>query len=451
MDVRTLPKSIFRLFRGSSIDQYACIRDLDRMHADDPTGDPIHLVLGCLGMVLLVGPPSATEFAWVPLLVFSMLRMKHAARVWIHAIGQPVVLMALVLGVWMSISLIWSSDPGQGFEHIAELRWFLVGVFVLPCLHRRGLLIAFLSIGFLIGHLVQIMDMFDGFGVSWIEDALKRDPRRMSGWWDPAVSGSLIVGALGIHLPAAIASRGVVRGVGILGVLISLVALLMTGTRSGWIAGVLLIFVGLWIYRDSLGSRKLWVGAALAGMAIVSSIMIIPSTRARVEETHSEFIHAMSGDLDSFTGARISMGAGAIRAGFAHPFAGVGAGGYRTWMEHDTETTMDNAAHAHSMVPHTFAELGIAGVIMLSMLGLAMLMTTKQHSMRERELNPWGRYHDGPWIAMIGLIIVSAFDSVLINAQSAALIGTLCGISLLGVGRGRLDFGSAQRFADSIA
>jgi O-antigen ligase len=84
-------------------------------------------------------------------------------------------------------------------------------------------------------------------------------------------------------------------------------------------------------------------------------------------------------------------------------------------------------AHAHNSLLHIGATTGTIGVL----LALGILLMTLRGGFSE--LGPQGLsgYAAGPAFALIGLLLVSAFDPVHLNAQTAALVATLMAMSLV--------------------
>lgn len=420
---------------GSYVTRDLCDRAFERMHARDRIGDRIHLVLACLAMIGILGPVSVVDILVLPMVVFFLVRVLNTFPVWIHGFGQPIVLASIMLAALMGVSLLWSESPRAGLEHMSELRWFAMIGFVYPVIEHRRVLIACLCIGFLIGNGSQLIDAFNGFGNPWLADRLWHEPDRISGWWDPAVGGSVLVAGLGLHLPAAMMGRGRCRVLGLAGTAITLVALVATGTRGAWIAAVLLMvfaFVVAFMKGRSEQSRKGRAGILAAGLVLVVVIGAgvlarSDSTRQRVESARAEIARAMEGDFSSSTGARVSMANQALRAGFEHPAHGLGAGGFRDWMETQTAEPKDDHAHAHSSVLQIFAENGIPGVAMLLLIASVVLVNSWRCGI-ETVGERWG-YSMGPFFAAVGLLLISAFDSVLINVHTMALLGALAALS----------------------
>ncbi len=414
------------LLDGGYIDRCGCDAAFERMHRQDQIGDRVHLVFACLGLICLFGPVTLTEIAFAPLAVFFVVRVLNTFPVWIHGFGQPVVLAAITLSAWMMLTLRWSGEPALGWGEIAELRWFvLVGV-LFPVIEKRMILIAAMCTGIAIGQLAQIVDAFDGFGIGWLGTLVENHPGRVAGWWHPVVGGSILVGALGLHLPSAMFGIGRARLIGMLCSASAGVGLLATNTRGAWIAAVLLILVcvifGLGTKR--IGARRVLFIAGIASAVVFGAGMVMrDSIATRFDETRTEIVEILDGQYDSYTGLRVQMGKVALDAAGAHPVIGVGAGGYQSWaIEQDADSPVH--PHAHNSLLQIVSTLGVVGVVLWTILIAAMLRSSWRIWDREAE----GIYGLAPMFAIVGLLLASITDSVHINTQTAAMLGALAAL-----------------------
>jgi len=378
----------------------------------------------------IAGPVSVVDIAILPLVVFFLVRVVNTFPVWIHGFGQPVVLVGLMLAGWMGMSLLWSADPTAGLEHIGELRWLAMIGFVYPVIEHRRVLIASLCIGFVFGYGAQVVDAFDGFGNVWLAEQLWHEPNRISGWWDPAVGGSVLVAAFGLHLPAALMGAwgaGKVRVLGLLGSSVTIVALLATGTRGAWVAAAGLIVVGVIVSArvGRLHMRAMVVGGVVLVIAVVAMALVKgEAISERLTKARAEIGLAAEGDFSTSTGARISMWSQAMDAGAEHPIGGIGAGGFEHWMEERTSEVLDDHAHAHSSVLRLWSEHGVVGVLLGGLLVVVVLVG----AWRSVGLEDRGSYLTGPFFGLVGLVLVSVFDSVLLNVNTMALFGALAAL-----------------------
>lgn len=416
-----------RFADGAYIDRDACDAAFERMHRQDPIGDKIHLLLAMAGLICLLGPVTVTEIALAPMLVFFAVRVFNTLPVWIHGFGQPVVLLGLVLAAWMFLTLNWSGDPALGREEIGQLRWLALAGLLFPVIEHRTKLIVALCIGIALGQIGQILDVFNGFGIEPIAKLVENHPGRYSGWWHPVVGGSILVAAMGLHLPAALLGKGRAGLWGRVGFVASGLGVLATASRGAWLAAVAMVLIALVmalaIRRIALKRVLLATGAALLLLAVGAWLMRAPLT-ARIEETRDE-IHAINqGDYTSYTGLRVRMAQLATQAIAEHPIAGVGAGGYESWCD-QTDPTAGAHAHAHNAALHAGATLGLVGLGLWGLIVVVMVRGAWRYG-DEPGQSP---YALGPLFAIVGLLLASLTDSVQINAQTAALLGVLAALS----------------------
>lgn len=412
------------LITGSYIDREACDAAFARMHARDPLGDRIMLILGLGCMVCLAGPITMTEFAILPLVVFFFVRALNTFPVWIHGFGQPMVLASLMIVAWMSVTLAWSEDRAQGLEEIGALRWLFAMGFLFPIIEHRMKLIGALCIGLALAQLGQVLDAFDGFGIAPIAGLVENHPGRIAGWWHPVVGGGLLVAGMGLHMPAALMGSGRTRLLGVAGLTLSAVGVLATGTRGAWAAAAVLLVVGMVVMlrvRRVRFRRIALVGAIGAALLGISGFVIRDSIMIRINETREELREIEGGDYSSYSGRRVRMAQEAVDAFRAHPIEGVGAGAFRPWCAAQGAEFGD---HAHNATLHILATLGIVGGVLWLILLLVVLVNAYRWGTRPGA----SPYAMGPMLAIVGLMLASLTDCVQINAQSVAMLGVLIGL-----------------------
>lgn len=396
------------------------------MHQRDALGDRIHLIFACLGIAFLFGPITITEIAFAPLVAFFVVRIFNTLPVWIHGFGQPAALAVIALSAWMMLSLRWSGDPALGWGEISELRWFVALGLIFPVIEKRLALIAAMCIGIAVGQLAQILDAFDGFGFEPLATLVENHPGRIAGWWHPVVGGSLLVGALGLHLPAALFGIGRSRVFGVLGSAAVIIGIIATGTRGAWIAAVLLIVLSVIFAATTkrIHWRSVLISAAISALiAIVAGFVMRDAIQTRFDETRTEIAEVMDGQYDSYTGLRVRMAQLAVDASFEHPFLGVGAGGYQHWAKQQDPKSGVHA-HAHNSLLQIASTLGIVGVLVWVIIIVVMIRGAYRIWDRDSE----GAYGIAPMFAIIGLILASLTDSVQINTQTAAMLATLAAL-----------------------
>jgi O-antigen ligase len=419
--------------------------DLGSAAAKDPFGDRVHLWLGAAWCFLVSWPTSVVEIAAIPLVVFFVLRAPKIWRTWGSFAMQPLMLAIGAWVLWQGATLFWTADLRQGLKELSANRWVWVIWVLWPLMSRRRVLIWALAAGFVCGNLAQLGHAVGrAWEVSWL--VWPRLENRNSGWWDPVVGGSLLVGALGLHLPAAVMGRGWERLVGLAGAVVMVVAIFATGTRGAWIAaGVLIaaavvIGVGSWVIGRSGRSEPRTLRGVLAVsvlvVAMVAGAFVVGDTvAARYRQGWEEVVGALErGDYSTDTGKRLLMWRVAAEAAAARPVRGVGAGGYKRWGDEHLaargeveQAGVDGLhAHAHSALPHIAATTGLVGLGLAAVvIGLALYGGFTQLGAG------LGTYAAGPGFAAVGLLLVSAFDPVHLNAQTGALLATVMALCLV--------------------
>lgn len=410
----------------------------------DPLGHRVQLVLAMICCFFLCWPTTVVEFAALPLLICFFVQIKRMLPLIPALLKQPLLWLAVGWAAWQALTLLWSPDPQQGLSEMGRLRWTYLIVLIWPVIDRRGHLVVALACGFLAGNLSQLIH---GLGIAFDIDAITWDrmPDRISGWWDPVVGGTLLTAALGLHLGAAALGKARQRLFGLAGTLITYVAILATGTRGAWLAGAALIgIVAAWAlfraFRTPEHRPSARTAVVIAAVALTTAaaawITIGESVTRRVHAAAEEVRAAVDDEhYTTDTGARLLMMWWAIEAFTERPITGVGAGGYRAWVEShlqgqsiDPETRWVHS-HAHNAPLHIAATSGLVGLA----IAIAVLAVSFRASIPAvRNPDRTGRfsaYGAAPPFALAGMVLVSMFDAVHLNAQTAAILWlllTLC-------------------------
>lgn len=405
----------------------------------DPRGDRLHLLFGMTWCFFATWPTTAVELAGLPLWIIFFLRLPKIWRVLPAVFFQPLFLLVLAFILWQTVALAWSPDPWAGLEdEVGANRWVWSMLALWPVIERRRWLIAAFAVGFLFGHVTQVIH---GLGVHFDIDWMQwdRKPHRNPGWWGPVVSGSILAGALGLHLPAALMGRGRWRLVGIAGSLVTMLGIVATGTRGGWIAGAgLVLVVGMVAVFTARRRRRslapLALGLMLACLAAGAAWLTIGES---VQRRFQAGVREVAGAIEhkrfrTDTGARLLMWWWAAEALSERPLTGIGTGGYRAWTIANLErqgidpSERNLHAHAHSAPFHIAATTGLIGLALAS---AAALVAVRGGF---KGLPPPGLegYDAGPGFAIIGILLAGAFDPVHLNSQSGAHLAILFSLSL---------------------
>lgn len=157
-----------------------------------------------------------------------------------------------------------------------------------------------------------------------------------------------------------------------LGVVSGLVGSVLSQSRGGWVALVLILPVLALVLRPFLNWRQL-VGGAVALVCVVAAVAYVQrhGMEERLDEVRSEMKRYESrGDADSSVGQRLAHWQLAWQMGLDRPLLGWGKNGYDVEKKRRVDAKQAHPfvlqfAHAHNEVLDLFAKHGILGVLAL--------------------------------------------------------------------------------------
>lgn len=414
--------------------------DSDRVAADlrvssgSAALERLHVIAAVAWCFMLGLPISFMEIAAIPLGVIALIRLlaTPAWRNYRWAVVLPTFVLLLAWTAWQAITLWWSMDRRLGVMQFGAMRFGWTLVAFVPLLSERRKLIAAASMGFLAFNVSQLANHVGvRYGVSWL--TLRPFTDRNGGWWPEVIAGSMLVAALGLHLPSALMGIGRARMLGAGGTLVTYLGIFATGTRAAWIAAALLtaiVSVVAILRRPTWGARARAAGFALAVIAVGSGaiwLAVGPSVIRRYEAARDEYFRAVrDGDYDSDNGVRLKMKDWAIEAFAAHPVRGIGVGSYPAWVKAHADPAEAATrrfvhaghGHAHNAILQALATTGVVGMALLGLAWLAALVggfgALRPHD--------WGTNVAGPPFALLGLLLVTPFDSIHVTAQLSAVM-----------------------------
>jgi len=452
----------------------------------DGRGYRPHLVCAIIGLVGMLAFDGLAEWLVMLPVVVCFVRWLATWRSMLDALSQPVSIAILAAGVWGLLALAWSGDVMRGLDELSAFRHALLVLALWSLRDHRGLLIAALAAGFGIGHVTQAAHAIGVWGdVAWLRSP--RLPDRNSGWWDPVVGGTLLCGAVGLHLPAALRGRGWARWIGVAGLCAAIGGVVATGTRGAWIAagGLLAIAVALTLWRALRGGigradrRKLLGVLAMGPIAVgVAALVAGPTVMGRatrgVDEVRRVFRER---DFTSDTGRRLFMWVESLHALERHPWGGQGTGGLvepargqARRVGIDPGLVLD---HAHGMWMHLAGTQGVVGLACWAAVGASGLYsagrcrgrTRRCRDPQSRDRRPEAAIADlriglrvqlaqayamaPPW-ALGGLLLAGVFDTVQVNSQTAMLLFAVLGLCAMGRRAGRDSLGDQSSAAPRV-
>jgi O-antigen ligase len=388
---------------------------------------------------------SVQEAGGIPMGVGWLATLPIGWRLHKYLLRQPLLIMLALWAAWVGLSLLWSVEPRRGAWDLASLRfaWTIPALWLL--MRDRQKLIVALAVGFLLGNLAQLI-LWAGHYLHIPALAFKdlSPGGRNPGWWThPAEAGYILVGALGLHLPAALMGRGRTRLFAIAAAAATWLGLLATGTRGAWLAALALIFVavalaiasGRWKWRSPRFGLAV---AAAVGVLIIGWFTLGDLVSKRAQAGISDVTTALREHrYDTDTGARIKLALMAVDMFKERPIQGQGAGSYRPLAEarlraegaDDAKMAWwaDKPASAHNAWLHIAATLGIVGVL----IALAVVFAALRGGFENLWPDRLGTYAAGPAFALVGMLLTTPFDVTYINSVPSAFVTVLLALCLM--------------------
>jgi O-antigen ligase len=388
---------------------------------------------------------SVQEAGGIPLAIGYLATLPIGWKLHKYLFRQPLLIFLTLWVAWVALSLLWSPDPRKGAWDLASLRfiWCIPALWLL--MSDRPKLITAIAVGFLLGNLAQLI-LWAGHSLHIHALAFKdlSPGGRNPGWWThPAEAGYILVGALGLHLPAAMMGRGRARLLAIGAAAATCLGLLATGTRGAWLAALALIAVtatlalasGRWNLRSP---RTILAIAAAVGVLAIGWFALGDFVSKRAHAGISEGVAALREHrYESDTGARIKLALMAIEMFEQRPIQGHGAGSYLPFAETELrregaddakmEWWADKPKSAHNAWLHVAATIGLVGVV----IALAIVYAALRGGFQGLWPN-LGTYAAGPVFALIGMLLTTPFDVTYINSVPSAFVTVLFALCLMG-------------------
>ncbi len=416
----------------------------DRREHIDRFGDRIHLAFAAMFCFFVAWPMTFVELSLIPLVGCFLVRVWFLRRCVALLLLQSTFVCGLFLVPWALVSLRWTADPKAGWEQAQGYHFFAAVFCIFPLDRRRGVLVAALAAGFLCANGAQLLNAL-GVALHMPRITLRGlgPGGRNGGWWPEVIGGELLVGALGLHLPAAILSGLAwtrTRALALLASGVTLLGIFATGTRAAWIGAVVLLAAAALVAVVRLPTAKVraLVAAGLLAILIViggvSWIGFGDAIGRRVTDARNEWTRMVErGEYQTNNGLRVKMAAWAWEAFLEHPFAGLGSGGYRPFVLAKKPMAAGNElaavelfererhGHCHNTALQALATLGLVGFVPLA----AMILGTVVAGFARLSRTDMGTYRAAPVWGLLGLLTIAPFDVLYVSAQMSALLFVL--------------------------
>ena len=395
----------------------------------------VHLV-GALGwMVCVSGRTSYIEAGGALLWIMTLVRLPWVWRAVVMGLAHPLFLAMVVWTAWRAVSLLWSPDAEAGLDRIDKMRFVWNIPFLLPLAPMVGTLALGVVAGSLYYNLAQVSHGLSRAGLEWLPQWEDRKPNRNSAWNEPVAGGTNLCAVLGLHLGALLSGRRMWAVIGGVGTMVTLAAIVATGTRAAWIAAAALValacLVGVWKVRWTV-RRALIAGAVGLVVVGVSATAGWKVAEPRAIEAYGELEQVFEErDFSSYTGTRLLLMWWAVQAFADSPIGGTGEGGYEPWVLANLERRGIDPAdrthtgpHPHNTLLQPLANTGIVGlalyvVVLLVMARIAWMVRLHEHP-----------YAAGvPW-ALLGLFTACMFEVMHMNTHILGMWQLMMGLAV---------------------
>jgi O-antigen ligase len=227
---------------------------------------------------------------------------------------------------------------------------------------------------------------------------------------------------IAISFPLAMAfmlhARGFKKALWAASLLIMAVGVVLTASRSGLLALIIIIVICVWEYGIKGKRRSLVVATVLALVLGFGAAISSAHYRARVE---SIFLGNVEGSLDrNSRQARIDLLKKSVNVALTHPLFGVGPGCF---------LLVDQGWHvAHNAYTELAAEAGIPALVLFLMAMAAAFKNIGQvrKSVNYRDEPEFRLFTQALWAGLVGYMVGSIFASTEYNLYPYFVIGYTC-------------------------
>lgn len=377
-----------------------------------------------VGFVLgyLVCMPTTQFFTGIFLFaafMCALIRLHCTWRCYPVLLRDTVGWLMLAWGLWHACSMLWSSNPAQGFSMLWGFRVLITSFVIWPIIDRMLWMIGAFLVGVAITNGMQV--------VQWIEllgaDDLNRP--RPSGLVHPGSAAMMSLAAMCWYIVAMYRTHGRVRIVSAAGLVLAMFGLVVSDGRGQWVAAAvsLPLLVGYLVFSPDL-SRLQRLGTAVAAVVVLTVGIVFgyDTVKARVDVAYEHYRAAVEEeDYATSVGARIGMWRWALAMHQESPWIGKGLGSFGVEAQklesfQDARERAGRHAHLfvrdypHSTPVHTLSMTGWIGFV-LGAIAMAAALARAFLQRRHRLFAAAGGF------ILIGWIVGSAFGPYIFNGR----------------------------------
>jgi O-antigen ligase len=404
-----------------------------------------------LGLMLAAAPlPFGAVYTWAwasitiaTLLILLLWMLGSVGEEKLRISYSPLLLPAVLFLAWGLIQLRFhlTLTPIATKESVLKLATYIILYFVVmqlfadaPIETWRRLGIAVLFFGFIFSFLSILQFFWNPYRILWVDHDLITP-------FGSYVDRDHFAGLMEMVSPISAAyvlsrpKRDPLKAILWLGVLVPMVALLLTGSRGGYVAmlGEIVLLVWILIWRNPLPGRRMRVaatGLALVGV-VALFIWLVPSFILQKLGTVHDYVS------ETHVG-RIALWRNSLGIFRRHPLTGAGLGSFvSVYPAFEREPQELITEHAHNDYLEALTETGVVGGLLI-LASLILFMPAVFRNLESKLKSEQGWIRMGAALACCGLLIHSFVDfnlQIPANAAWFAFCAGLASLSRLPVSR----------------
>ncbi|MBM4007869.1 MAG: O-antigen ligase family protein [Planctomycetes bacterium] len=379
----------------------------------------LHLYGAIIGVALQPLSTASGNIGFAISAACTVPQVQRALAAWKDLFDRTWTRWLVLWACWSFVSLIWSSDRGEGFYSLKALRVLLWIPVLWPLRRYWWTLVAALLAGTTLLQVLQAVQVGVGWPVPnrFPAGSLWTTPTQ-TGLWD-AVSVSFWL-MLAVHGGWRNALAALPMAV------LSATALVWTATRASAIGlAIELVVANAVLAVTSPGWWRRALLRCAVGVVILASVSTLAGSRlqARLAQVAGEARQVMSSVGAVTAEERLAMWKMAILGWMDRPILGAGVGGIRNTIAQQTtvqcqQSDLRTVGMVHSTYLQTLAETGVVGATLLAgWLWLALLDAWRSVRLQPVRITTFG--------ALLLWLVAAAFDGY---QQSGGFltVGAIC-------------------------
>ena len=372
--------------------------------------------MACLAMIPLSS--SLASIGSTILFVYTAIRTPTIHATW-RPLGRNACALLLVgLYLWLSLTLLWSSDPGHGARLLRGARYLLLVPALLPLLRHSNLLLGALCVGVLLQNVIQWFET-DGTG------GLSEHAGYAALWFTLVISILILMPSSG-QLSTANFFRRTLALVPMFGIVLSTARSALLGCTGG--LGLATAYV--WLKRR--GDR--WQALAFSSLVLAFGIGLSFSPYTPINQGMQEAFEAAEAMNDPDVGSNPDLTRPlwwriGLESLMYHPITGTGLGSAGTTIGNDEEVldvTNDGTINLHAM-RDDYHSLFVSVAAEGGFVGLALLLGWL--GCMARQIIQSGRLDAVLLSGLVSFLAFSALNTTLYSGRLLAFAAILMAFS----------------------